>query len=593
MPTSDNYELENLVKQMTSELQKAKKDMAFLNVEKENQIEKLFIANKELAFQNSEKEKRTAELVDIQRLADVAINEIFKAEKYNRRLIEASLDPLVTIGPNGEITDVNIATEKVIGISRDLLIGTDFSGYFTDPQRAKDGYLQVFKDGKVVDYGLILKHVSGYTTPVLYNASIYKDDKGEVIGVFAAARDITSALKVEQELRYIKDNLEQMVQQRTAELENTQMLLKSSLESPKDMIILSIDKDYNYFYFNQAHKDAMKYAYGKDIEPRMNLLEQITSELDIVNAKVNYDLALQGTSHSTIQKYGDVAVSYYETFYNTIRNDKNEIVGATAFARDVTERINQEEKIKDLNNTLENRVSERTNQLESANKELETFSYSVSHDLKAPLRHIAGYISLFRKKYENYFPEMSYQYLDNISYSVKKMGDLIDGLLQYSQAGRIDMHPRLLDMNEIINQLIHPYNQLDSTHRLHWIIDRIPSAVGDFDMIKSVWNDLIENAVKFTKNKAIVEITIGATEKEKEIVYFIKDNGAGFDMNYVSKLFTVFQRLHSSEDFEGTGIGLASVHRIIAKHGGKTWAEGEVGNGATFYFSLLKRKGDV
>jgi PAS domain S-box-containing protein len=589
--TSDaKEELESLFKQRIAEIMDDDENRGLQRERIEEIVDRLISFNRELIFRYEEKEKRTAELTDDLRKTMIDNESIIREEKYNRSLIEVSLDPLVTIGPDGEITDVNTATEKITGLSREKLIGTDFSDYFTDPQRAKEGYLQVFKNGVVFDYKLDLKHIDGFYTPVLYNATVYKDDAGMVVGVFAAARDITSTQKAEQELKYLKGNLELLVQQRTTELQNTQILLKSSLESPKGMIILSIDKDYNYLYFNQAHKDAMKYAYGRDVKPGMNLMEQMTSEIDRVNAKINYDLALQGNSHSTIQKYGDIAISYYETFYNTIRNDDNEIVGCSAFARDITDRINQEEKYKELNNTLEKRVQERTAQLASANKELEAFSYSVSHDLKAPLRHVTGYISLFKKKYGSMIPEESQQYLNNISASAKNMGELIDGLLQYSQVGRIDMNPRLLAMNEKVNALIQPIKELDVNHRIHWTVHAMPDGYGDSNMIKSVWNDLIENAVKFTAKKSIAEIKIGAYENEGETVYYVKDNGAGFDMSYIAKLFTVFQRLHSSDEFEGTGIGLASVRKIVQRHGGRTWAEGKVGEGATFYFSLLKRK---
>ncbi|MEI7883833.1 MAG: PocR ligand-binding domain-containing protein [Clostridia bacterium] len=521
------------------------------------------------------------------KLIEEAINQ---AKRYNRNLLETSLDPLVTISKDGVITDINAATEQAIGLPRTSIIGTDFSSYFVSPAKAEAGYKLVFKYGSIVDYELDLKNVNGTTMPVLYNAAVYKDEKGEIIGVFAAARNITNTRKFENELLFLKNNLELLVAQRTSELRNTQLLLKSSLESPKDMIILSIDKNYNYYYFNQAHHDAMKYAYNKDVKIDMNLLEAITSDEDRINAKINYDLALDGKSHSTIQKYGDVAVSYYETFYNPVINDQHEIVGATAFARDVSDRILQEEKIAELNSQLEYRVLERTSQLESANKELEAFSYSVSHDLKAPLRHISGYVSMLERKYLELLPDEGRRYLDNIASSAKTMGNLIDGLLQFSRNGRVPMNQKLLNINALVNELIWPIKEQDTEQRIRWSVANLPACYGDYEMIKSVWSNLLENAVKFSRKKPLSQITIGAEEKEKELLYYVKDNGAGFDMNYVSKLFEVFQRLHTQEDYEGTGIGLATIRRIITRHGGKTWAVGAVGKGATFYFSLGKRR---
>lgn len=265
------------------------------------------------------------------------------------RLIEASLDSLFTIDQEGILTDVNAAAEKAIGLSRETLIGTDFSVYFTDPQRAIEGYQRVFKEGQVIDYDLIIKNVDGSLTPVLYNASIYRDEQGD-IGVFAAARDITSTLKIQNELLYMKENLELLVKQRTEELENAKLLLGSCMESQRNMIILAIDKNYDYLYFNHAHAEAMKIAYGKEVKPGLNLIEQITNPDDVTKSKKNYDLALSGVSHTTIEQYGDISISYYETYYNPIKNAKGEIIGCTAFARDITNRIERENTIRQQNN---------------------------------------------------------------------------------------------------------------------------------------------------------------------------------------------------------------------------------------------------
>lgn len=529
---------------------------------------------------------------------------INKVEKYNRSLIETSIDPIITIGPSGVITDVNSATEQATGLSRDKLICTDFSDYFTEPDRAKAGYQEVFSEGKVIDYELELKHIDGNTIPILCNASVYRDENGEIIGVFAAARDITQSRKTENELKSLKENLELLVDKRTQDLHKVQLLLKSSLESPKDMIILSIDMDYNYYYFNEAHKAAMKYSYDKDITLGMNLLENITSEEDKINAKINYDLALQGKSHSTIQEYGDIALNYYETYYNPVKNQDGEIIGATAFSRNITDRILREQALKqskdkllkneillnNLNETLENHVMDRTAQLETVNKELEAFSYSVSHDLKAPLRHITGYVGLLLKKYKECLPEEGLKYLDNISFSANNMGELIQGLLKFSRNGKQEMNQISLDMKEIVLATIKPIKEQETVRNIKWVLKTLPHAYGDLEMMKSVWANLIENAVKFTKKKATAKITIGAEETKNTVIYYVKDNGAGFDMTYSSKLFEIFQSLHDREDYEGTGIGLAIVRRIISRHGGKTWAEGEIDKGATFYFSLNKRK---
>jgi len=268
-----------------------------------------------------------------------------QGDDFARCWIEASLDPMFSIGPDGIILDVNKATEKIIGLPRSILIHSSFASYFTNSTKAKKGIKQTLEKGQVVDFDLTIRHSDGELTPVLFNMSLFKDEKDQVVGIFAVARDISAALKTNSELSYLKDHFEHQLEIATAELEKTKMLLKSSLESPHDMIILSIDKDYNYLYFNQVHKASMKSAYGKDIEVGMNLLDQITLESDLVRSRKNYDLALQGTTHSTIEQYGDLKVSYYETFYNTIRDDQQNIVGATAFSRNISDRIKAEQEL--------------------------------------------------------------------------------------------------------------------------------------------------------------------------------------------------------------------------------------------------------
>ncbi len=250
--------------------------------------------------------------------------------------------------------------------------------------------------------------------------------------------------------------------------------------------------------------------------------------------------------------------------------------------------VKQKGMIEVLNDQLEDRVMERTAQLESANKELESLSYSISHDLKAPLRHIIGYDALLVKKYINLLPADGRQYLENISNATKNMGELIDGLLQFSRTGRIEMNQSILNMNTIVEDYIKPIQEEDVEHRIVFHIGPMPLVFGDLDMMKSVWGNLLENAVKFTRKKELAVITIGAEQTKRGTIFYIKDNGAGFDMSYASKLFTVFQRLHSREDYEGTGIGLATVQRVIARHGGKIWAEAKVGDGGSLLFYAPK-----
>ena len=379
------------------------------------------------AFQDITERKRTEEL----RLSSA----------YHRSLLEASLDPLVTIDAKGKITDVNAATEKVTGRRRGELISTDFSDYFTEPDKARAGYQKVFREGSVMDYALEIRHLNGHITPVLYNAAVYRDEAGTVIGVFAAARDITELNKAEQE----------------------------------------------------------------------------------------------------IQK---------------------------------------------LNRALEARVVERTAQLEAANRELEAFSYSVSHDLRSPLRSIVGFSQALWEDYADKLDADGIDSLKRIVSATQRMGQLIDDLLNLSRVTRTEMKHEQVDLSIIASRAAARLKDSEQERQVEFVIADGLVAEGDERLLNIVLENLISNAWKFTGNSPHAVIEFGMTRHDGKPEYFVKDNGAGFDMAYADKLFSPFQRLHSSKEYPGTGIGLATVKRIINRHGGRVRITGEPGKGTVVYFTL-------
>jgi PAS domain S-box-containing protein len=370
-----------------------------------------------------------------------AEEQIRAVSAYARSLIEASLDPLVTISPEGKITDVNEATEVATGIDRGHLIDSDFSDYFTEPDRAREGYQQVLAEGLVRDYPLALRHTSGQVMDVLYNATIYKNEAGQVQGVFAAARD-------------------------------------------------------------------------------------------------------------------------------------------------VTERKRAEEEIRKLNEELEQRVRERTAQLEATNQELEAFSYSVSHDLRSPLRAIEGFSRILAEGHAAYLDAEGLRLLKVVQENTQLMGQLIDDLLALSRLGRQDLRIMDLDLAGLAKSVWRTLQAQNPGRTWNFTLKPLPAARGDLGLIRQVLVNLLDNAVKYTGPKKIGEIEVGGYTEGREAIYFVKDNGVGFNMKYADRLFGVFQTLHRRTEFKGTGVGLAIVQRIIHRHGGRVWAEGKVGEGATFYFSL-------
>jgi light-regulated signal transduction histidine kinase (bacteriophytochrome) len=235
---------------------------------------------------------------------------------------------------------------------------------------------------------------------------------------------------------------------------------------------------------------------------------------------------------------------------------------------------------------LEDRVKERTAELTFINQELDAFSYSVSHDLRAPLRHMTGFVALLDRHAGAGFDETSRRYVDVIATASKHMGQLIDDLLGFSRMGRKALAKTTVDLAALLKE-----SQLDvlpaaAGRDIAWTFHPLPTVAADPAMLKQVFVNLLSNAVKYTSTRARAEIEVGASSADGEVVVFFRDNGVGFDMQYASKLFGVFQRLHRAEEFEGTGIGLANVRRIVHRHGGRVWAEGELDRGATFFVAL-------
>ncbi len=271
---------------------------------------------------------------------------------------------------------------------------------------------------------------------------------------------------------------------------------------------------------------------------------------------------------------------------NILSKDGKTPVATIAQGQDITERKLAEVEIRKLNETLEQKVIERTQQLEDANKELEAFSYSVSHDLRAPLRHIGGFIDLLKRNNSSQLDEAGLRDLNIIAESSQEMGNLIDALLTFSRLGRTELQRTKINSQNMITRAVRTFSDELEGRNVEINITELPDVMGDENLMSQVWVNLISNALKYSRNEEKAVIDIGGRIEDDKTIFYVKDNGVGFDMKYAHKLFGVFQRLHKARDFEGIGIGLANVNRIILRHGGTCWVESEVGNGATFSFSL-------
>ncbi|MDB5013579.1 MAG: sensory transduction histidine kinase [Daejeonella sp.] len=466
---------------------------------------------------------------------------------YARSLIEASLDPLVTISPEGKITDVNEASVNVTGINRDKLIGTHFSDYFTEPQKAREVYQEVFANGSVADSPLTLRHKEGKLTDVLFNGSVYKDDRGNVLGVVIVARDVTAQkLLSKYSLSLIEASLDPLV---TISTEG-----KITDMNQATVNITGITRE------NLTGTDFFDYF----TEPQK--AREVYQEVFAKGSVADSPLTLR-------HKDGKLTdVLFNGSVY---KDDRGNVLGVVIVARDVTAQRKQEIKINTLNEELEQRIIE-----------LESFSYSVSHDLRAPLRGIDGFIAMFLNKYFHKVDEEGQRLLGNVRRNVTNMGILIDELLTLSMIGMQDIQITTIDMKELAHIILEELDGIKGEATV--TIKEMCFIKGDIVLLKQVLVNLVSNALKYSNKKEHPEIEIGCNQKETEAQFYVKDNGVGFDMEYSNKLFGVFQRLHDPQEYEGTGVGLAIVKRIITRHGGKVWAEGKEDEGATFYFSLKK-----
>jgi PAS domain S-box-containing protein len=382
--------------------------------------------------------------------------------------------------------------------------------------------------------------------------------------------------RVERELLQSRDELVREVAERTQQA--------SLLDLSHDSISVRTMDDVITFWNRGAEELygwAAKQVVGKITTHRL-LQTVFPAPLDEVNAELLSSGRWEGELEHIKADGRRVVVT---SRWSLRRDEQGDPVAILETNNDITERTRREHEIRTLNDEL----GKRTIELEAINKELEAFAYSVSHDLRAPLRHMVGFTELLKKNAASLLDDKSRRYMTIILESAKRMGNLIDDLLAFSRIGRAETHKGMLSLQQLVQEAVAEVGQDTEGRNITWRVGKFPDWYGDPSMLRLALVNLISNAVKFTRTRPQSEIEITCMDqKQDQVVVFIRDNGVGFDMKYVNKLFGVFQRLHGPEEFEGTGIGLATVQRIVHRHGGRVWAEGLVDKGATFFFSLSK-----
>jgi len=417
-------------------------------------------------------------------------------------------------------------------------------------------------------------------TPPLYEFAFQLDDLVH-IGVFIVFALVTGWFaarrrRIERELKRALDQLQEEVTVRTRQAD--------LLDLTHDSIFVR-DMDDVITYWNPGAQELMGWTAAQAVGKRARELLQTVFPRPF--EEIRAELLRTGRWEGELTKTrADGARVVVNSRWSLQRDAQGRPLAILDINNDITERKRKEDDIRKLNAQLER----RTLDLEASNKELEAFAYSVSHDLRAPLRHVAAYTELLQKTAASALDERSQRYVSNLLEAAKKMGMLIDDLLAFSRIGRVERRMTPVSLAELAREVVREAQRDTEGRDVEWRIgETLPSVHADRSMLRLALFNLVSNAVKFTRTRARAEIEIGCSDAATEgVVVFVRDNGVGFDMKYVNKLFGVFQRLHLAEDFEGTGIGLATVQRIIARHGGRVWAEGVVDGGATFYFSLPK-----
>jgi PAS domain S-box-containing protein len=566
-------------------------------------------------------------------LENARIYEVLRQnEQKLRAIFDQTFQFIGLLSTDGIVLEANNAGLQSAGIEKDAVVGKPFwdTPWWTHSpemqQRLREAVRKA-RRGKLVRFEATHPTPDGRLRYIDFSLKPITDSSGRVVQLIPEGRDITERKEAEEEIAW---NL--AINQALSSLYVPLMTAGISIKQITQMVL---DKsreltDSAHGYVGEIDLDTGDLIAHTNTKMIQTECEITKTELDKIrfpqkadglynglwghtlNTKESFytndplsHAASVGTpeGHIAIERFltvpvlldgelvGQIALSNSSRPYTD--RDLDAVTRVAEFLMLAIKYKRSEEKIFQLNQELEQRVVERTAQLEAANKELEAFAYTVSHDLRAPLRHISGFVEMLQEQSDAVLDDKSRHYIETILYSSERMGMLIDGLLSFSRLGRRELFWKQVDLNVLVREIMHEVESETKGRTINWKIGELPVVSADPTLMLTVMLNLISNAIKFTRPREVGEIEIGGQIHSTESIIYVRDNGVGFDMKYADKLFRVFERLHRTDEFEGTGIGLANIYRIIARHGGRTWAVGAINQGATFYFSLPQTRQKV
>ena len=493
-------------------------------------------------------------------------------ENFSRAFNSNPAALAITRIDDGTFLIVNEAYTKIMGYEAGEILGHTVAdlNIYVNPEERKQLILQLQKQGRVRNYELLVRSSSGSVKTLIVSMEpILYDNDQCILSTFI---DITDRKRLEIERMDILANLE-------------------TAEEQAGLGSWYFDVSINKGWWSKQMYQLFGLEPGREIPGNEEYLAMIHPEdrelLAQTLVQMYQGAAPEKRDFRILPKYGTMRILSPQ--YHMEKDQAGRVIRFSGTVLDITERKQAEEQIRQWNEELEARVIERTSQLEAANKELESFSYSVSHDLRAPLRAIDGYTNILLEDYESALDEEGKRVCGIISLETKRMGRLIDDLLSFSRMGRREIRFQKIDMKALVDSVLDELLKENDRSRIELRVADLHPATGDSALIRQAWVNLLANAIKFTSRKERAVIEVDSSESDEGVAYAVRDNGAGFEMEYVDKLFGVFQRLHGESEFEGTGVGLAIVQRVVHRHGGRVWAEGKVGEGATFHLLLPKR----